>query len=70
MTINVQFAGRGADARIEQQPIAPGTARLLAAIDDLASARRHGRSRRARSRQRCRWWDFCTPATLIPMLGR
>ena len=36
MTINVQVARRGADARVEQQPIAPSTARLLAAIDDLA----------------------------------
>jgi alkylation response protein AidB-like acyl-CoA dehydrogenase len=36
MTINVQFARRDAGARIEQQPIATGAARLLAAIDDLA----------------------------------
>jgi indole-3-acetate monooxygenase len=36
MTINVQPARQGADAPVEQRPIARGAARLLAAIDDLA----------------------------------
>src|SRR5262249_52968359 len=36
MTISAQFARRGAHAPVKQQPIAPGAARLLAAIDDLA----------------------------------
>ena len=36
MTINVQFARQGAAATVRQPPIAPGAARLLAAIEDLA----------------------------------